>query len=158
MFQSILRKGRNRSRAGFTIFELIVVLAILGILASVLYPKMQNREAAAKIQALETEMLRLYEACEAWKANRGQTNFTGLSLDALDESGLWDNAKTNPWGGAYSIDLESVNGTNDSVEVRSGPIFGDGAEQIMESLVSRFANKNYHCGKGTDDVFFRAPY
>ena len=145
---------KSNCEKGFTIFELIVVLAIIGILAGVLYPRLQNREVAAKLQAVEMDMLRIYESCEAWKANRGQPNFTGLDYDALGTAGLWNTAKTNPWGAEYNIALDSTGGTNINVKVYSGDISDD---EIRNALKFRFENKNYHTEISGQQVLFRAP-
>jgi prepilin-type N-terminal cleavage/methylation domain-containing protein len=149
-----MRSG-TRNERGFTIFELIVVLGIIGILAMVLYPKMQNRELSAKIQATEMDMLRIYEACEAWKANNGQPNFTGLTYAGL--GGLWDTTKTNAWGTAYTITLNNAGGPNASVLVNSGTLPDT---TTRDQLIARFGNKGYTTASITTPVSFtfRAPY
>lgn len=147
---------KSNCEKGFTIFELIVVLAIIGILAGVLYPKLQNREVAAKLQAVEMDMLRIYESCEAWKANRGQPNFEGLTYDKLNTAGLWNTAKTNPWGGTYSIAVNNTGGPSFSVMVYSGAIADT---EIQSALQARLSNKKYTTGiDANKGVWFRAPY
>jgi len=152
----MMRFVKSNHQKGFTIFELIVVLAVIGILAGVLYPKLQNRETAAKIQAAEMDMLRIYEACEAWKANRGQPNFAGLTYAKLNTAGLWNTAKTNPWGGTYSIGVSSAGGPSFSVTVYAGTISDT---EIQSALRARLANKGYTTGThSTKGVYLRAPY
>jgi prepilin-type N-terminal cleavage/methylation domain-containing protein len=152
----MMRQSKSNCEKGFTIFELIVVLAIIGILAGVLYPKLQNREVAAKLQAVEMDMLRIYEACEAWKANRGQQNFAGLTYAALNTAGLWNTAKTNPWGGTYSIAVNNTGGPSFSVMVYSGAIADT---EIQSALQARLSNKKYTTGiDANKGVWFRAPY
>jgi prepilin-type N-terminal cleavage/methylation domain-containing protein len=147
--------NKLRESKGFTIFELIIVLAILGVLASVLYPKMQNRELAAKLQAVEMDMLRLYESCETWKANMGQTNFTGLTYAGLGTARLWDTTKTNPWGSAYSIALSNNGGPNASVTINSGAIAD---ANVRNMLLSRLQKKGYSASIASNAVQFTAPY
>lgn len=129
-----------RNSKGFTIFELIVVIAILGILAAVLFPKMMGREASAKIQSIEMDMLRLSEASQAWKANMGLTNYDGLDYDTLGTAGLWS-GKKNPWGSDFNITVVDVGSCSKcGVKIDSGTLSDT---TIQDQLFSRLTAKGY---------------
>lgn len=94
---------RNKFQEGFTLIEIIIVIAIIGILITVMMPKVQGREESAKITGTAVDMLRCYEAATAWKANRGQSTYAGVSIANLVSDGLWTSGKTNNYGGSFSI-------------------------------------------------------
>lgn len=137
--------------------ELIVVIAILGILASVLYPKMSGREEAAKIQCVESDMLHIYEAAESWKQNNGKADFNGLTYATLTGANLWS-GKKNPWGNDYALATATVGGfTDGSVSISSGIL---PSINVQTSLRSRLQAKGYTVTTvGTPiSLSFTAPY
>ena len=76
-----------RNSKGFTFIEVLVVILILGILTAVIYPKLSGRETAAKIQTIESDMLRIGEACQAHRAGNGKPDYiTSLILANLSIS------------------------------------------------------------------------
>lgn len=130
-----------RNSKGFTLFELIVVIAILGILALVLFPKLRNREDSAKIQAVEMDILKLYEAAQTWKANNGKNTFQGITdISVLKNAGVWDGHKS-PFDTDYTISSNSTD-NNQSVVI-SVQIGGTNASSICQSVANRITAKGY---------------
>lgn len=52
-------KGKKSSQGGFTLIEVMVVAAVLGVLASILLPEMRGYQARAKV----SEALLLFSSC-----------------------------------------------------------------------------------------------
>ncbi|MCX7013139.1 MAG: type II secretion system major pseudopilin GspG [Candidatus Sumerlaeota bacterium] len=105
-----------RSRSAFTLIEIMVVVAILGILASVLVLKLKGRTDDAKVSVAKSDIATLVTALESFQMDMGRYPTTEEGLTALlqapatDETdtsaGTWkgpyvSKMPTDPWGGAY---------------------------------------------------------
>ncbi|NRP09310.1 MULTISPECIES: type IV pilin protein [unclassified Marinobacterium] len=80
-----------RHQKGFTLIELMIVVAIIGILASIAYPAYQDYVQQARRTEAMNALSEVRIAQEKWRANH--TSFTddlsGLDVDATTESGFY---------------------------------------------------------------------
>lgn len=86
-----------RNKNGFTLAELMLVVAILGILVSVVLPRMTGRTKEARHQAARLQMENISMALDAFEYDCGRYPTAQEGLEALHQqpSGL------NPWKGPY---------------------------------------------------------
>ena len=78
------RRSRMR-RAGFTLIELIVVMVILGLLASLVLPKFARRQEQARRQHTIAQIGGLRDALELYMQDNGRYPTTAQGLMALVE-------------------------------------------------------------------------
>ena len=87
--------GNNQS--GFTLMELLVVLAILGLLMSLVGPQVLKQLGGAKTKTALIQIRDLEQALEMYKLDVGRYPNTAQGLDALvDKPG-----GTAGWNGPY---------------------------------------------------------
>lgn len=91
------KKKLNKRKGGFTLIELIVVLAILGILAAIIIAQFGGFTESAKLRADEANVNVLNHAAAMW-ATDPDNNIDDVTLEALDTAELIieDDIK-DPW-------------------------------------------------------------
>ena len=97
MNQSIENKRRRPRQAGFTLMELLVVLAILGLLMSLVGPQVLNQLGGAKTKTAAIQIKDLEQALEMYKLDVGRFPSTGEGLVALVDKP----AGSTGWNGPY---------------------------------------------------------
>lgn len=80
-----------RSRLGFTLVELMVVVAVIGILSAIVYANFGATRAIARDNIRKTDLKDLQVAIELYKAQNGHYPLRGC-IDSGDSVGLWSGA------------------------------------------------------------------
>ncbi|MDA8417829.1 MAG: type II secretion system major pseudopilin GspG [Desulfobacteraceae bacterium] len=111
--------------AGFTLIELLIVMVILGLLASLVGPKMFGKLGMAKQKTAKTQIEMLMAGLDAYRLDVGKYPSSQEGLDALVTSPGNDKWKgpylakglpKDPWGNDYiyknpgehgEVDIES---------------------------------------------------
>jgi general secretion pathway protein G len=96
---------------GFTLAEIMLVIAIMGILASVVIPRFTGRSQEARIQAAKLQIENIGSALDAFEYDCGRYPRTSEGLNALRQAPAgvsgWKgpymkrSIPNDPWGGPY---------------------------------------------------------
>ncbi|MEY4906582.1 MAG: type secretion system protein GspG [Pseudomonadota bacterium] len=119
-----MKSLRHAAQRGFTLIELMVVLVIIGVLASLIVPSVLDRVDEAKVTAARTDVNSLMEALKRYRLDnqRYPTSEQGLqALVAKPATGPippnWkptlDKLPNDPWGRAYQFANPGVKGPID---------------------------------------------
>jgi len=102
----------SRQQRGFTLIELMVVLAIIGVLAALIVPNVLGRADDARVTAARTDVSNLMQALKLYKLDNQRfptaaQNLNALTLKPTTEPvpGNWkpylDKLSNDPWGRPY---------------------------------------------------------
>jgi general secretion pathway protein G len=91
---------RPRSRRGFTLFELIVVIIVLGLLAGLVAPQIFQRVSEARTTTARTQVELLSVALDNYRLDNGLYPTTEQGLAALREKPVRGPVPAN-WRGPY---------------------------------------------------------
>lgn len=124
-----LSSQRNHREAGFTLIEIMVVIAIIGILATLIVPNIMGRPDEARVTAAKHDVSTINQALKLYRLDIGRYPTTEQGLKALVErptsepipqnwkaSGYLGQLPKDPWGNAYSY---SNPGTRSEIDIVS---------------------------------------
>jgi general secretion pathway protein G len=114
------------TQSGFTLIEMMVVVAIIGILAALLVPKLMSRPDEARNIAARQDIATLKQALDLYRLDNGRYPTTGQGLSALVKKptiapvprnwkggGYLEKLPSDPWGNPYQYLNPGVHGEID---------------------------------------------
>ena len=140
-----MKSLRHAAQRGFTLIELMVVLVIIGVLASLVVPSVLDRVDEAKVTAARTDVNSLMEAMKRYRLDnqRYPTSEQGLqALVAKPTTGPippnWkptlDKLPNDPWGRPYQYANPGVKGPIDVFSYGAdGQAGGEGKDEDIGS-------------------------
>lgn len=112
---------------GFTLIELMIVVAILGILAAIAYPAYGNYIKEARRTEAQSEMLKIQLRLEKWRANNSDYNANlSTNLNFTDSNPHYDYTLTDgttgtPTRSVYVIQA-TAQGTQSTADSACSPL------------------------------------
>lgn len=149
-YNGIMRPA-NTTRGGFTVIEILVTIAIIGLLASFTLPRLQTAKLKAEVARAEKQVKQLHDAIELLAGDtREWPNHLPVGVIDAGSSGneVWDlgtqaaglvqtdglfpnwdgpylpDMPTDPWGNPYFFDTDYDIGTSSTEWVVAVGSFG----------------------------------
>ena len=97
-----------KGQQGFTLLELMIVTAIIGILAGIAYPSYQSQIQTSRRSDAKKTLLTVQLAEEKWRANNTSytTDLTDLDISATSPDGYYDISVTAADASTYTISAD----------------------------------------------------
>ena len=120
----------NKKQSGFTLLEIMVVIVILGVLASMVVPNLMGNKDKADRQKVVSDVIALENSLDMYKLDNGRYPSTEQGLDALitkpteepeprsyPEDGYIKRLPEDPWGNEYILTSPGERGKIDVFSV-----------------------------------------
>lgn len=121
---------RQRRARGFTLIEIMVVVVIMGILASLVVPKLIARTGESKVAAAKVDIATVMQALKLYRLDNQRYPTTEQGLQALIEKpaagpaangwkagGYLEKMPKDPWGNPYQYLSPGVKGEVDIISL-----------------------------------------
>lgn len=119
-------QSSKKTQSGFTILEMMVVVVIIGILASMVVPNLMGSQDRANLQKAVSDVSALETSLKMYKMDNYDYPTTDQGLDALvnqtdiepeprrfPEGGYVQRLPNDPWGNEYQLLNPGENGKMD---------------------------------------------
>jgi general secretion pathway protein G len=119
---------RHHREAGFTLIEIMVVIAIIGILATLIVPNIMGRPDEARVTAAKHDVGTINQALKLYRLDIGRYPTTEQGLKALVErptsepipqnwktGGYLSSVPKDPWGNPYQYSNPGTRGEIDVI-------------------------------------------
>lgn len=117
---------RNKGNSGFTLIEVIVVIIILGIMATLVLPNILSHPDKARVTAAKSDIRAISNALEIYKLDNYSYPTTSQGLEALvtkpasqpepknwNPGGYLKKTPVDPWGNPYKYILPGTHSDYD---------------------------------------------
>lgn len=88
-----------KSLKGFTLIELMIVIAVIGILAAIAWPNYQDYLIKSRRAQAQSDMLKIQLGLEKWRANNSTYTATLANVGFADTNPYYDYAITGAAAG-----------------------------------------------------------
>ncbi len=135
---------RQKRVTGFTLIELMIVVVILGVLATIVMPRILNRPEQARRTKAKIDIRNIQSALALFKTDTGRFPTTSEGLQALvsdpgikgyNSDGYLDKVPLDPWGNRYVYISPGVRSRDYDLESygKDGEDGGSGDDADIES-------------------------
>ncbi len=146
----MLNKLKNifKNQKGFTLVEILVVIVIIGILFTVILPRIDFASDRARQTGVKTDFKAFQTAAEGYFRETAGQNFTQNGINTYLDEALKLNStnaavtstlaattskKADPWGTAYAVTMKKANGTSAQIIFKSSGKNGDATKPDYQS-------------------------
>ena len=122
--------SKSTKQSGFTLLEIMVVIVILGVLASMVVPNLMGNKDKADIQKVKSDIIALENALDMYKLDNSVYPTTDQGLEALvtepsgeptprnyREDGYIRRLPQDPWHNDYILNSPGEHGKLDILSV-----------------------------------------
>jgi general secretion pathway protein G len=136
---TVFGKCKRRGEQGFTLLELLVVLAILGLLAAIVGPQVIRYLGSSRSETARVQVKNIAASLQLFRLDNGRYPTAGEGLTALvKQPGSIPNwngpylpdasAITDPWGKGYQFEAPGKHGEVDVFSLGSDGAQGGSGE------------------------------
>ena len=124
------RRADRRAEAGFTLVEMLVVIAIIGLIMGLVGPRVLNSLGESKVKAAKLQIESFSSSLDLFYLDVGRYPTGGEGLTALAQrpgnTGIWNgpylktgSVPTDPWGHVYLYRAPAERGPYEIVSLGS---------------------------------------